>query len=484
LREGPYWFLVELGRGSTAEVFLAAGEGLVGFEKLHVVKRLKRDLADEPEFVEMFLDEGRLAARLNHPNIIRTIEVAESSGRPYIVMEYLEGRSVYELVHAVAKGRLTVEREHWIAIAAEVLSALDYAHGFTDFDGSPLGIVHRDVSPGNVLVGYAGEVKLTDFGIAKAALRSGTTAVGTIKGKARYMAPEQIAGGAIDGRADVFATGVMLWELLAGRPPWKQWQDPTRRGPAPPLSSAVAGIPAELDAICGRALHEDSRERVQSAGAMLDALESFMTGQGRRVSRRELGTVVSAGFEAERATRNTIVRQQLLEMRQVREHGGLSLAELPQASESIPPEPTSVSVHPSPALRGSKLRRVYVFALALGVGALAGALFLSNRREPQGAPTRSIPADSPPAPAPSASERPAAPDVELYIVALPAEAVITVDGVPLASNPYSARVPIDARVHRVHVAAPGHEEVEREIRYDRPVTLRIKLHPTAPRRAK
>jgi len=482
-REGPYWFLVELGRGSTAEVYLAAREGLVGFEKLHVVKRLKRDLSDEPEFVEMFLDEGRLAARLDHPNIVRTIEVAGTSGRPYIVMEYLEGRSVYELLHAVDKGVLVVDRDQWIAIAAEVLSALDYAHKLTDFDGSPLSIVHRDVSPGNVLVGYAGEVKLTDFGIAKAALRSGNTAVGTIKGKARYMAPEQIQGSALDGRADVFATGVMLWELIARRPPWKQWQDPARRGPAPRLSTAVMGVAPELDAICARALSEDRDQRFQSASEMMEALETFMARQGRRVTRRELGTLVSGAFEAERSQRSAVVRHQLMQMRETREQGGSSLETLPQPLESIPPEPTSVSVHPRRVTTRSRRRWIYPLALAAGGAAIGAAmLFRSQNASETRAPSASVvvlEASNTVTPAVPEAPSTAPRSVELYIVALPAEAVISVDGVPLANNPYSQRVVVDDRVHRVHIAAAGYRPVEREVRYDKPVVLRIKLQPAA-----
>lgn len=482
MREGPYWFLVELGRGSTAEVFLTAGEGLVGFEKLHVLKRLKRDLSDEPEFVEMFLDEGRLAARLDHPNIVRTIEVAVSSGRPYIVMEYLEGRSVYEILHAVEKRRLVVERHHWIAIVAEVLSALEYAHNLADFDGSPLGIVHRDVSPGNVLVGYAGEVKLTDFGIAKAALRSGQTAVGTIKGKARYMAPEQIQGAAIDGRADVFATGVMLWELLAQRPPWKQWHDPARRGSAPPLSSVVAGTPPELDAICARALSEDRDQRYQSASEMLEALESFLAQDGRRVTRRELGSLVSGAFAEERSQRSAVVRQQLMMMRQIRERGGSSLDTLPQPADSIAPEPTSVSVHPSHLQVRPRRRWVYALGLAAAGAVFGVGTILSSLHAPESRVATNTTAGVAPSEAPELSSGVPPPAVvpkrvDLYIVALPAEAVITLDGVPLASNPYSARVEADDGVHRVQISAAGYKPVEREIRYDEPVVLRLKLQP-------
>jgi serine/threonine-protein kinase len=463
-------------------VYLAAGEGLVGFEKLHVVKRLKRDLVDEPEFVEMFLDEGRLAARLDHPNIVTTIEVAESSGRPYIVMEYVEGRSVYELLHAVDKGRLVVDTDQWIAIVAEVLSALEYAHRLTDFDGSPLGIVHRDVSPGNVLVGYAGEVKLTDFGIAKAALRSGNTAVGTIKGKARYMAPEQIQGNALDGRADVFATGVMLWELIAGRPPWKQWRDPARRGPAPRLSSAVPGVAAELDAICARALAEDRDQRFQSASAMLEALESFMTRHGRRATRRELGTLVSRAFEMERSQRSAIVRRQLLQMRRTREQGGSSLDALPQALESIAPEPTSVSVHPSRLVARYSRRWIYGLAVVVCIAGVGAATLLrsQNARDISASSAGAVRSESsteiarPPV-AKTATSDPKS--VELYIVALPAEAVISLDGVSLASNPYSQRVAVDDQVHRVQISAAGYQPAERQVRYDGPVVLKIKLRP-------
>jgi serine/threonine-protein kinase len=486
LREGPYWFLVELGRGSTADVYLVANEAPVGLEKLLVLKRLKRDLLEEPELVRMFLDEGRLAARLAHSNIMRTVEVATGgvgesigSGRPYIVMEYIEGRSVHELVHAVHKGQLAVERDHWIAVVMDILAALDYAHGLSDFDGTPLGLVHRDVSPGNVLVSYAGEVKLTDFGIAKAKLRSGHTAVGTIKGKARYMAPEQIEGGPVDPRADIFATGVLLWELLAGRSPWKQPLRLDERGNPPVLSSVLDDVPAELDAICERALGAEPDDRYQSACEMLEALDRFVERHGRRITRHELGKLMSSSFATERAERSAIIGQQLAEMRQKRRGGGESLVKLPRRLESVPPEGTSVSVKPDRERRGKQRPILHSAVIAIAIATLGAGLLLSGRQCSTKPSDVTVASDGATTTLPSAPV-PAPADVEIYIVAIPPEATISVDGSAMSANPYTGRRKLDGRDHRVRIEAPGYEPVEQTVRYDRDVVLRVKLESTPP----
>ena len=218
-RAGPYRFIAELGKSGMGEVYLVITQTAGAAEQLHVLKRPKVDYADDERFVAMFLDEGKLAARLSHPNIVQTTEVAQFDGHYYIAMEYVEGQPLNRLLHARHNGDLSLKREDWLHIVRAVLNGLRYAHNLTDYDGSPLDIVHRDVSPGNVLVTYAGDVKLVDFGIAKATLQSSRTGVGIIKGKAKYMPPEQIGGGRVDHRADLFALGVVMFELVTGRPP-------------------------------------------------------------------------------------------------------------------------------------------------------------------------------------------------------------------------------------------------------------------------
>ena len=202
---GKYRLLGALGSGGMADVFLAVADGPEGFRKLCVVKLLKETMAEDDEYRAMFLDEARLAARLNHPHIVQTFEVGETHGRLMIVMEYIEGQPATRV-----RRRLTAEQfslTATVSILCDVLDALEYAHGLTNFDGSKLGIVHRDVSPHNIIIGYDGRAKLVDFGIAKSAAAMQQTQAGVLKGKAAYMAPEQAMMRAIDGRADVFSVG-------------------------------------------------------------------------------------------------------------------------------------------------------------------------------------------------------------------------------------------------------------------------------------
>jgi serine/threonine protein kinase len=194
-----------LGGGGQADVFLALTSGPLGFSKLVVIKRLRSEMLQQPELVAMFLDEARLAARLNHPNVVQTYEVAEGDPH-FIAMEYLEGQPLSKMRQSLAAPSLGAGA--WLRIVADALAGLHYAHELCDFDGSPLGVVHRDVSPHNIFVTYDGQVKLVDFGVAKATLNSVRTEAGAIKGKASYMAPEQVLGRA-DRRSDVFAMGAV-----------------------------------------------------------------------------------------------------------------------------------------------------------------------------------------------------------------------------------------------------------------------------------
>ncbi|HEX3769520.1 MAG TPA: serine/threonine-protein kinase, partial [Polyangiaceae bacterium] len=208
--------IARLGSGGMAEVFLAVARGPVGFNKLAVVKRLRN--SDDAAQVAMFLDEARLAARLNNANIVHTYEVGEAGGKYFIAMEYLEGQSLHALIARQKVHGSGASDAVAAYIAAQALKGLHFAHQLRDFDGTPLGVVHRDVSPHNLYLTYEGEVKVLDFGVAKTRMNAGNTETGMVKGKIRYMAPEQLSDGAVDARADVFALGVVLWELLARRP--------------------------------------------------------------------------------------------------------------------------------------------------------------------------------------------------------------------------------------------------------------------------
>ncbi len=219
-----YRFIGEIGRGGMANVYLTATRGaLGGFQKLVVIKLLRADLAEEQEFRQMFLAEARLAARLNHPNVVQTYDVGEDDGRYYLAMEYVDGQTLETRAPCGGCARVSSRPRMQLQVLVHVLAGLHYAHELADYDGKPLNVVHRDVTPSNILLGYDGRVKLVDFGVAKA-LDSGTqTRAGVVKGKTGYMAPETFTdSGHVDRRADIYSVGVLLWETLVGRRMWKQ----------------------------------------------------------------------------------------------------------------------------------------------------------------------------------------------------------------------------------------------------------------------
>ncbi len=308
-----YRRIAELGRGGMANVYLAASRGPHGFTKLVVIKELKEELADNPEFQTMFMDEARLAARLNHPNIVQTNEVSET-GIPFMVMEYLEGQPLHRVWSTLSRRDMPLPAQ--LYVVSNVLGGLDYAHELRDFDGTPLSVVHRDVSPHNVFITYSGEVKLVDFGIAKANDSSFKTEIGTLKGKLAYMPPEQAKGERVDRRADVFAVGVVLWEAAVGRRLWKGLKDVAIlhnlvSGTIPSPRSVNPQVPEALEAIIMRALAPDARKRYDSAAEFQREVDRFAESLDVRWSRRELGQVVTDAFVEERERIRSAVDEQM-----------------------------------------------------------------------------------------------------------------------------------------------------------------------------
>ena len=312
---GKYRLIAELGHGGMAEVFLAIASGPAGFNKLVVLKQIRDQLADDPEFLAMFLDEARLAARLNHPNVVQTNEVGEDGRRYFIAMEYLEGQPLNRVVQRLAKdGQLTLAMH--VRILIDALAGLHYAHELADFDGTPLQVVHRDATPHNIFVTYAGQVKVVDFGIAKALGSSAETRAGVLKGKVSYMAPEQALGEKVDRRADVFAVGIMLWEALAGRRPFKGQNDVVIlqklvAGEIPSPGTVREDIPELLEAICMKALARDKEERFATAEDMQRALEAALEKLGMRPQLRAVGDLVTKTFADERLRIRGVIEAQM-----------------------------------------------------------------------------------------------------------------------------------------------------------------------------
>jgi serine/threonine-protein kinase len=299
---GKYMLIGKLGHGGMAEVLLAVMSGKAGFRKLVVLKRLHPQLEAEPGFVDMFLDEARLAAQLDHPNCVQTTEVGEVDGLHFLAMEHMDGQGLERLLRATAHGGEVLAPALAVRIVADALDGLGYAHELKSFDGTPLGVVHRDVSPQNIFVTYNGVVKLLDFGIAKAESNVVETRTGVVKGKYAYIAPEQALGEGVDARADLWSMAVVLWECLTSRRLFKSTNElatlqETLRAEIKPPSTYNPAIDRELDSLVMRGLQRDVDYRFQSAAEFKDALESWLARQPKPPGRREIAALMKQRFE-------------------------------------------------------------------------------------------------------------------------------------------------------------------------------------------
>jgi hypothetical protein len=279
-RLGKYQLLRRLATGGMAELFLARAAAMHGFEKLVVLKRILPQHAENDDFIKMFLAEARLAATLHHPNVVQVYDIGEDAGHCFFTMEWVQGQDLRRIVRAARKAEVPIPLEHILHIITGVAAGLDYAHDKAGLDGVPLGIVHRDVSPSNVLVTYDGAVKLVDFGIAKAAAFQSNTIAGTLKGKIPYMSPEQCRGEAVDRRSDIFSIGTLLWELTTGTRLFAGDNEiaiinRVAQGDVPLPTTVRPEYPVELEAIVMRALHADPEQRYQTAVELQLDLEDF-----------------------------------------------------------------------------------------------------------------------------------------------------------------------------------------------------------------
>ncbi len=293
-RLGRFEILTTIGSGGMAAIYLARIAGPAGFERPIALKVIHEHLASESRFVEMFLNEARIAAQLQHPNITQIYELGEADGTYFIAMEYLRGEHVGAIIHASrSSGRTGVDGRIACQVAMQVCEGLHHAHSSTDVEGRPLDVVHRDVSPQNLFVTYTGAVKVMDFGIARAAGMVSTTRPGAVKGKASYMAPEQVQGDVLDERTDVFALGIVLWEMLLGRRLFHGVNELASmrlviEGKVPRIADIRPTIPEEIDEVLAQAMASDRSERFSTAMAFHEALSPILDDLGGPLSTHEL----------------------------------------------------------------------------------------------------------------------------------------------------------------------------------------------------
>jgi len=290
---GRYTLIERLAAGGMAEVFRAKIVSSHGFEKVIVIKRILPHLAADPAFVSMFIEEAKLMAQLTHPKIVQALDFGDVGGQYFIALEYIDGADALALLRAAAQKRVRVPLHLVVFVVAEILDALDYAHTALDMDGRPIRLVHRDISPSNIFIARHGEVKLGDFGIAHADDRGAETQAGTLKGKYGYMSPEQVVGGALDGRSDLFAVGIVLAEAFMGRRLFTAQNDldvllMVRDARIERLDRYGHDIPPELSAIVRKALRRDPAQRYQTAAEFRDQLADYLFAQGVRVGPADL----------------------------------------------------------------------------------------------------------------------------------------------------------------------------------------------------
>jgi len=274
---GKYQLLDKIAVGGMAELFRAKLTGVQGFEKLIAIKKIMSNLSGEENLVKSFIDEAKLAALLQHENIIQIHDFGSIDGEYFIAMEYLFGKDLRTVTRAADKRNLPLSKENIFFIASRICAGLDYSHNLKDLQGQPLNIIHRDINPQNILITYDGQVKIIDFGIAKAASHNTKTRENLIKGKLAYMSPEQANGQAVDYRSDIFSTGIILYELLAAR---RMFEGETlhvlslaREAQYDPPDEVIANLPSKLNHILCRALAKEPENRYQSGAEMLADME-------------------------------------------------------------------------------------------------------------------------------------------------------------------------------------------------------------------
>lgn len=383
-RLGRYDILALLGRGGMGEVYLAAHRGPSGFAKLVVLKILRSELIADDAMLAMFEEEARVSAQLIHPNIAQTLELCVEEAKPYLVMEYLDGQALSTVFRRLTKQGQTMSVRALAHIIVDVLNALEYAHTSTDLSGQPLNLVHRDVSPQNIFVTYAGQAKLLDFGIAKAVVGSENTKTGILKGKVAYMAPEQALGAKVDCRADIFSLGMVLLQGLTGKKPWSDTDDmkillALASGIVPSPADLVAPeAPRALVDICTRALAANRENRYSSAREMRLELEEFLASSKEAGESDTVARFVEKLFLEERAEKRALIESKLKELKVTTPpEGHLSSRRLKVQQEPTNPTPSPAAL-PSPPAVASKRGPGRVALLATAAGTVAAVVWIAS----------------------------------------------------------------------------------------------------------
>jgi tRNA A-37 threonylcarbamoyl transferase component Bud32 len=446
--------LAELGQGGMANVYLAVTEQQRVFSKLVVLKALKRELAAQPTSLAMFLDEARVAVQLNHPNIVQTYDVGVHHDRHVMVMEYLDGQPLSALLQTVKEHGHELPLRVLLRIMSSALEGLHYAHELAAYDGTPLAMVHRDVSPHNIFVTYDGHVKVLDFGIAKAATSSTETLTGVVKGKLGYMAPEQLSGETVDRRADIYSVGCMLWAFASGQKLWLGMSDPqiiqrVMHGGDIRVPSGFAAREPEFARIVEKCLAREPGARYQTAAALQHDLERVADKLGPPVRQKEIAALLDELFRGAREDFKRLV-QDRLKGRSAYVSVAPPMGAAPDTGDDTVAEPlASKRTETPPLAKAARPSRLTAVATGVLLAAVAGAALVLGRG------TQTFAAEAAVDTAVRASVAPAPELVSVRLSVSPAEATLHLDGKPLP-RATSLALPRDGVLHTLRVEAKDH----------------------------
>ncbi len=426
-RYGKYLLLEEIASGGMAQLYRGKLVGAQGFEKIIAIKQILPHLSGEKELIDAFIDEAKLAALLNHQNIVQIYDFGHIEDSYFICMEYLFGKDLRAIANKCRAREIPLGLPNALYIASRICAGLDYAHKLKDFQGKALNIIHRDISPQNIFITYEGEVKILDFGIAKAASQSTITQMGMIKGKVAYMSPEQAAGNPIDHRSDIFSAGILLYEMLCGK---RMFQGDTmqilakvRRAEFDPPEAAIPAMPVTLYRVLHRALAKEPSDRYQTCGEMLADLEECVVGLEIRPSARVLGDYMKRLFAQEIAAEGEVLREVAAAGAQQEpgpavELGPPSLQDAERAASALTPH----------ASQRTRTPLVAGIAVAVAIAVIGGGYFLLRGAPPAPTSQKEMAQSQPPASVqpPASGKAPAK---------APSAATATAPEKPLAPSP-------------------------------------------------
>lgn len=490
-RIGRYEIICKLGVGGMADVLLAHQPGPFLASKLVVIKQLRPSVVSDEQFVEQFADESRIAVRLHHPNVVHTYEVVAEDGEYYLTLEFLNGKTLYQTLLRVRRENMPLDLHIWIL--TQVLNGLHYAHELADFDGTPLDIVHRDVSPSNVFLTYSGDVKLLDFGIAKSAGAITSTRDGIVKGKLGYASPEQCMTEPLDCRTDLYSVGVMLWEAIAGRKRSVGGTDASTlearvRGTEKPIVEISPNVPTELAAICNCALARLPSERFSSAHEFRLALENYLRSNGFESGPEQLKELMTKHYDDEQREIRRTIEEHLATSRSRSSRPPQSTEYVPE----IPPDGRLPQIEGGQSLMSGflppsefpewetprKRLRIFVAAgIVLAIAVTTAGLLIVKSSNWGRHPAATVSSSEPRKLANTSQQtdgRPSTESLWVTLSAVPVDAEIRLDG-RRVSNPYRAAHGRDAVSHHVTVSLQGYRTLEREVWFANDLVVRLSL---------